>query len=83
VKHCQHFCKELKAGILEEAGAAICMVHAKVSRKMEAAVSLKMVILVYETTWYNSTENAIGSALINRLSSLQLTVEKMASLLLE
>jgi hypothetical protein len=32
------------------------MVHGKVSRKMEAAVSLKRVILVYETTWYNCTE---------------------------
>jgi len=31
---------------LEEAAAAICMVHVKVSKEMEAAISLKMVIPV-------------------------------------
>jgi len=38
--------QEIKSCISEEVAAAICVVHVKVSKKMEAAISLKMVILV-------------------------------------
>jgi len=39
--------QESKSGTLEEAAAAICVEHIRVSREMEAAISLKMVILLY------------------------------------
>jgi len=39
--------QETKIYILKEAAAAICVVHIRVSREIEAAISLKMVILVY------------------------------------
>ena len=51
------FLQELKSCILEEAaGAALCVVHGKVSRKRKGAISLKMMILFYKITWHHTSE---------------------------